>query len=67
MVPPAETGDDPDGIGTKPVGISAAVYNRLTQMRARMRAALGRRVTYSEVIERLLQSWDEHHGSDNEQ
>lgn len=63
-IPPSP---EPDETGTRPLGISAAVYDRLTGMRATMRAARQRRVTYSEVIERLLQFWDEHHGSESEQ
>jgi hypothetical protein len=41
------------------LNISEPVHARLTAIQARLQAARGRRVSYSEVLEQLLELWDQ--------
>jgi hypothetical protein len=41
------------------VQVSGPVHGRLTQIKAQMKSQLGRDVTFTEVLERLLERWDQ--------
>lgn len=52
---------DPPGTDTRLLRVPIPVHERLAAIQAQMQAGRGRRVTFSEVIEQLLDIWEQQH------
>lgn len=56
MSHPADADAEESVSGNKPLSVSSFVWAELTDRKKRAEIRLGRRVTYSEVIERMLEA-----------
>lgn len=54
-------GTEPPPADTRLLRVSGPVHEQLAAIQAQMQAERRRRVTFSEVIEQLLQTWEQHH------
>lgn len=46
------------GLGKVPISIPRPVHDQLTALKDQMTAELGRAVTYGEILEQLLSTWE---------